>query len=615
MQIRSANPIFSCWDPLQWWGPCAILQISCVLMAVVARWPNRDIVLSFGLGREELEEALDEVADPAMADIQKVSNKFLIEFKQNTPAAVEKDDEEFIKIRPGTAAIPRTPKFTDVSIIAGLDGSTHKAHRVILAARLPALAAKLHQEAVTVDDVNGTTLDALLEAVYSQGPLTCDEATAASLLTVARQLEESRLIELCESRIAKEIRDLHTSRSAWPEPVPGLMGTGNTREPLKDGEKATRLISVRRLLSWLSLATTNDAHQLIVMLKYIIGAHAFDMCEAMTSEDKATLVNIAGDDFYRALHDKYESTLTVMRMVRHPQWDAGIQSMKGVSAPLTAYLEAGGTLKAGDPEAPMSLSPVPKKSDDFEPWHIALDKLENALSDDGLQTIKVPLEIMTHQPYERGGKTLEQLAKVLLPHTYRTAAEIRVATSTDEDGEEIELSPRQRERLGRAYLADIKHEKNQEAEAKRSANLLVRYEKGERAAQVALFTGNTAAGAFADDDTALDAASMRHMSRMGGAGCSGAALGTNPHPRVVLRGLQTADLNGMKGRAMGTDTASGRIKVQLDDGRPGITVKPENILYGDKNVTTCALCHKEEREKKFSRCGKCKLAAYCSSEC
>jgi len=92
-------------------------------------------------------------------------------------------------------------------------------------------------------------------------------------------------------------------------------------------------------------------------------------------------------------------------------------------------------------------------------------------------------------------------------------------------------------------------------------------------------------------------------------------------PHVVLRGLQSADLNGVTGRALGTDCLSGRIKVELDDGRPAVNIKPKNVIYGDAGVVTCAECHKAEKDttgvvlKKFGRCSHCKLAAYCSVKC
>ena len=107
------------------------------------------------------------------------------------------------------------------------------------------------------------------------------------------------------------------------------------------------------------------------------------------------------------------------------------------------------------------------------------------------------------------------------------------------------------------------------------------------------------------------------MTRMMGFDPSTEASGGNPLTRVTLHGLNSAELNGLTGRALGSSSSTGRVKVQLDDGRPPLMVKRENLVFGDVKINKCAYCHQQEQEgdAKFKSCARCKKATYCSPQC
>ena len=46
---------------------------------------------------------------------------------------------------------------------------------------------------------------------------------------------------------------------------------------------------------------------------------------------------------------------------------------------------------------------------------------------------------------------------------------------------------------------------------------------------------------------------------------------------MELRGVKAGGLNGRRGVVAAFNAATGRCSVQLDDGRPPINVKPENV--------------------------------------
>ena len=71
---------------------------------------------------------------------------------------------------------------------------------------------------------------------------------------------------------------------------------------------------------------------------------------------------------------------------------------------------------------------------------------------------------------------------------------------------------------------------------------------------------------------------------------------------------------GLTGRMLGEDDTSGRLRIQLDDGRPPIQVKPENVSFRTK-YTACANCKLEEPEgakgdDKFKVCARCTRVSY-----
>mmetsp|Transcript_45903 Transcript_45903/g.92641 ORF Transcript_45903/g.92641 Transcript_45903/m.92641 type:complete len:618 (+) Transcript_45903:1-1854(+) len=593
---------------------------------LLGRWPNGDVVLSVGLTRESLEQQLDEVGDPGDCSIEKLPKHLLLEFKQGAPARVAKEGTDFVKVRKGGVSIPRTLDFSDFTLVSGLDGSTHHAHRIVLSSRLPTLQLDYELETFTIEGVAGPVVEALLDTVYDQAPiLGCDEATAILLLSFACNIGDERLVELCESRIAKEVRELVSARGGhWPEVVPNFFGPDDRLPPpLTEVQVTKRQESSRRLLNWAALASANGAKQLLYLVEFAMSRHSADVCEGLGEEGLALLRVAVGGGFVDALERGRQQGQFVSRGVPHP---AGMGAVKSASCSLAAYLAAGGALKPGDPAPVSTRQPAPQAPGEgthpsFDPYQITVCGLEKELFTEGLDETLVPLELAAEQPYELARSTRRKMASILLPRTLRTGAALkreRDAASEDEEWDDNEeLDEAGRGRLARAYSMDLNRNEDSEEQDKRTAQLMVRFERGDRTAQVALFTGNTSAGAFADTDAALGAAPFRHMTRMMGFDPSTEASGGNPLTRVTLHGLNSAELNGLTGRALGSSSSTGRVKVQLDDGRPPLMVKRENLVFGDVKINKCAYCHQQEQEgdAKFKSCARCKKATYCSPQC
>ena len=72
----------------------------------VARWPNGDVVLSFGLSKRQLQQQLDEAGDPGDCVLSELPRHGMLEFTQERAMAHAADDD-FVSVRSVGAAAAR----------------------------------------------------------------------------------------------------------------------------------------------------------------------------------------------------------------------------------------------------------------------------------------------------------------------------------------------------------------------------------------------------------------------------------------------------------------------------------------------------------------------------
>lgn len=593
-------------------------------------WPNGDVILSFGMTKRQLQMQLDEAADPGECRLHDLPQHGLFEFTQPKRAVAHRTAKDFVIVPTFGSILPRDAPFADVTLVSS-DGAEVTAHKVVLSIRAPGLAASISGEQPRVSvPLSGTALSLWLDAIYEDATRlgkpsrpdfyggrrpdielgsTCDDTVAVELLEFAHAHADVRLLALCEERLAMSAREIGKARDGWP--CSSHFGDG-PRPPPSEAEEEARQGSVERLLVLAERAVGSGAAQLLEVVKHQLVRQVENVIAVCQRPDggaalRQRMSQACGQNFVHCLAYEANKSLQVKRTV----WN-NMGGGRGVSVPLSAYLEAGGQLRPGDPVPGTFASRSdrelggggrgtrvpPKAVRDRELNGYVLRGFDERLGAGGVAPSRlVTLELNMAPPYELARKTITSVSRAILPRMTKAALDVTAGDESREcesypgefclgfESDDTEVSASARQQLAEAYLADICNVEQHEAKDKVEADMLVRSEQGDAAATAGLSSDNTAGlyGSFAEAQGARMGQLFGARTPFGAADPAGGAGSSDKlelGSYVFLNGLNRTELNGQCGYVLGVDSSTGRYKVQLESG-PAIKVKGENLVAVD----------------------------------
>lgn len=313
------------------------------------------------------------------------------------------------------------------------DAAELPAHKLVLAVRAQGLAAALSAGPRVYIPLSSAALSLWLDAVYDDatelGPA-CDAPLADELLAFAHAHDDPRLRALCEDRLARTARDVGEDPRGWGRLFHFPFGDGPA-PPLTAAEEDARRRSVERLLALAERAAALRAAQLLDVVKWQLVRHAEHVVAVCQQRQRGAplrqrLQRACRKDFVDCL--AYEATKN-RRVQRTP-------GGYGRSVPLSAYVEAGGQLRPGDPlpgsfasrrdrelgGAGAGARTPPKAVRDRELSGLVLRGFEERLGTSSVAPSRlVKLDLNMQPPYEVARATISSVSRAILPRMTETA--------------------------------------------------------------------------------------------------------------------------------------------------------------------------------------------------